>query len=144
MVTPLKHDNASARYDNDAGIVYVTYSGYLTGEASTAVYDWLGDVIQTVGIDKMRGEVFDFREVTEFLPDNLMDARRNSRRYNFRNDVRKLPVAMIVKDFYQEEILRGPMQNVRENARKTIVRNMDEALTFINDWHTQQAESDEA
>ena len=95
-------------------------------------------------MDNMRGEVFDFRDVTQFMPDNLMDARRNSRRYNVKNDVRRLPVAMIVKDFYQEEILRGPMQNVRENVRKTIVRNMDDALMFITNWHAQQTESDEA
>jgi hypothetical protein len=143
-ITPLQHDNARARYDSDSGIAHITYTGYLTGEASTAVYDWLADVTQAIGIENMRGEVFDFRDVTEFMPDNLMDARRNSRRYNVKNDVRRLPVAMIVKDFYQEEILRGPMQNVRENARKTIVRTMDDALGFIRDWHTQQTESDEA
>ena len=107
-IAPLKHDNASARYDSDSGIAYITYTGYLTGEASTVVYDWLADVTQAIGMANMRGEVFDFRDVTQFMPDNLMDARRNSRRYNVKNDVRGLPVAMVVKDFYQEEILRGP------------------------------------
>ncbi len=132
---PLQHPKAMARYDEETGIIYVNYSGLLDGETSTAVYNWLGDLTDAVGIEKMRGEVFDFREVTEFMPDNLMDARRNSRRYNLRNDIQRLPVAMIVKDFYQEEILRGPMQNVKENQRKTIVWSSEEALTFIQNWH---------
>lgn len=132
---PLKHPKATARYDEETGIIYVNYSGLLDGETSTAVYNWLGDLTAAIGIEKMRGEVFDFRDVTEFMPDNLMDARRNSRRYNMRNNIKQLPVAMIVKDFYQEEILRGPMQNVKENQRKTIVWSPEEALTFIEDWH---------
>ncbi len=141
---PLQHPKATARYDEETGIIYVNYSGLLDGETSTAVYNWLGDLTDAVGIEKMRGEVFDFRQVTEFMPDNLLEARRNSRRYNIRNDIKRLPVAMIVKDFYQEEILRGPMQNVRENQRKTVVWSMDEALQFIETWHEQQsAESEE-
>jgi hypothetical protein len=49
-------------------------------------------------------------------------------------------VAMVVKDFYQEEILRGPMQNVQENRRKSIVRSMDEARAFLDEWHTRADE----
>lgn len=133
-IEPLKHANASAHYDADSRIIYVSYNGYLSGESNNAVYEWLANVLDTLGLDQIQGEIFDFREVTEFLPDNLMDARRNSRRYNFKNDLRTLPVAMIVKDFYQEEILRGPMQNVEENKRKSIVRDMDAAQAFITNW----------
>ena len=64
-----------------------------------------------LGSENLYGEVWDFRDVQEFLPDNLMDARKKSRGLNLRINV-DFPVAMIVKDFYQEEILRGPMQNV--------------------------------
>ena len=44
---------------------------------------------------------------------------------------------MICANFYQEEILRGPMQNVPENQRKRIVRTEDEALEFIEEWHRE-------
>jgi hypothetical protein len=131
----LDHSNAQAYFDPETGIAHITYFGLLTAEASTAVYDWLADIAQKVGIEKIYGEIFDFREVTEFLPDNLLEARRKSKRYNLSNDIRQLPVAMIVKDFYQEEILRGPMQNVEENQRKTIVQNMDDAVQFLHQWH---------
>lgn len=131
-IPPLERKNASAYYDAKTGIAYITYRGYLDADASAAVYDWLADLDEAV--DHIYGEIFDFREVTEFMPDNLMEARKKSRRRNLRQDVQSLPVAMIVKDFYQEEILRGPMQNVPENQRKRIVRGMDEAHYFLQTW----------
>lgn len=134
-IPQLAHECASARFDEETGIVYIAYQGLLDNTASTAVYDWLGDLINSIGIDKIYGEIFDFREVAEFMPDNLIDARRNSRRYNMKNDVKKLPVAMIVKDFVQEEILRVPMQNVKENERKAIVHSMEDAEAFLHTWH---------
>ncbi|MCA9915514.1 MAG: hypothetical protein KC496_19305 [Anaerolineae bacterium] len=141
---PLQHPKATARYDEETGIIYVSYTGLLDGETSTAVYNWLGDLTDAIGIEQLRGEVFDFREVTEFMPDNLMEARRNSRRYNLRNDIKRLPVTMIVKDFYQEEILRGPMQNVKENQRKTVVWSPEEALSFIQSWHEDRSAEDDS
>lgn len=142
-ISPLKTEKANAYYDEESHIAFVKYSGLLTADESLAVYDWLGDLLQEVGLDNMYGEVFDFRKVSEFATDNLMDARRNSRRYNMRNNVRRLPVSMIVSNYYQEEILRGPMQNVEENKRKTIVWNMDDAIAFLNEWHEKQKQDKE-
>ena len=137
-VEPLQQENAQAHFDPESHIAYITYNGILTADTSVAVYDWLADLTEAVGIDNVYGEVFDFREVEEFMPDNLISARKNSRRMNMRNNVKKLPVAMVVKDFVQEEILRGPMQNPKENQRKRIVRTMDEALAFITSYRNQQ------
>jgi hypothetical protein len=140
-VPALNHPNATAEYNAEEGIAYITYNGNLTAEVTTVVYDWLSELIEAIGIDNMYGEVFDFRDVEEFMPDNLLQARRKSRGYNLRNDVKKLPVAMIVSNFYQEEILRGPMQNVEENKRKRIVRKMDDALAFLHEWHADEESS---
>jgi hypothetical protein len=141
-VTPLEHPNAKAHFDEDTRIAFIRYSGYLTAEVSTVVYDWLADVNQAYGVPY--GEVFDFRDVTEFMPDNILEARKKSRRRNLRGEVHHMPVAMIVKDYYQEEILRGPMQNVPENPRKTIVKAMDEALAFLHQWHARNPQADAA
>ncbi|GAB5492824.1 MAG: hypothetical protein Phog2KO_30390 [Phototrophicaceae bacterium] len=141
-ITSLNLDNASAEYAEDSKIAFIKYSGVLTAEESTAVYNWLADLVETVGLTDIYGEVFDFREVTEFAPDNLMEARRNSRRYNMRNRVHDLPVAMIISSFFQEEILRGPMQNVEENKRKAIVWEMEDAINFLDNWHAQQETSE--
>jgi hypothetical protein len=138
-IPPLQHPNASASYDAATRIAHIVYSGSLTAEASTAVYDWLADLAQAVGV--IYGEIFDFRQVTEFMPDNLMEARKKSRRRALKPQTQAVPVAMIVKDFYQEEILRGPMQNVPENHRKTIVHDLDSALAFLRQWHEQQSHS---
>lgn len=138
-IEPLKQDTVDAHLDADSGIVYITYRGVLSADVTTAVYNWLADVVQAVGIENLYGEIFDFCKVTEFLPDNLVAARRRSRRYNMRHNVRRLPVAMIVSNYYQEELLRGPLQNVEENQRKTIVRSLDEARAFLDRWHTHNA-----
>lgn len=134
---------ASAYYDKDTQIVFVTYQGELTADDSSTVYTWLNKLIQDVGIENIYGEIFDFRQVTEFMRDNLMDARKKSRGLNLRNPVQQFPVAMIVKDFYQEEILRGPMQNVPENIRKRIVQTPEEARAFLDEWHTQRTQQAE-
>lgn len=141
-IADLSMEKATAHYDQESKIARITYRGVLTAEESTAVYDWLGTLIEAVGIDGVYGEIFDFRDVTEFEPDNLMQARRNSRRHNLRNDGRRLPVAMIVSSFVQEEILRGPMQNVEQNTRKTIVWKEAEALAFLKQWNESQEEED--
>lgn len=142
-ISALKTDRASAYFDEETHIARIKYSGLLTADESLAVYDWLGDLLQEVGLDNIYGEIFDFRLVREFASDNLMEARRNSRRYNMRNNVRRLPVAMIVSNYYQEEILRGPMQNVEENKRKTIVWNEADAVAFLVEWHEKQKQEQE-
>lgn len=137
-IAPLEMEQASAHFDEESKIAFIKYNGVLSAEESTAVYNWLADLVEVVGLEGIYGEVFDFRKVEEFAADNLMQARRNSRRHNMRNNVRRLPVAMIISNFYQEEILRGPMQNVEENKRKALVQNMDEAVAFLNKWHEEQ------
>lgn len=141
-IAPLEHEQTTASYDAESKIAFIKYQGVLTADDSTAVYDWLADLVEAVGLTNIYGEIFDFREVTEFAPDNLMEARRNSRRYNMRNRVRHLPVAMIISSFYQEEILRGPMQNVEENKRKTVVWEMEDAVSFLDGWHAEQETSE--
>lgn len=131
--------NASARYDEESDLIRVTYRGVLDATATATVYSWLAELFKTLDADRVRGEVFDFREVTVFGPDNLMEARKKSRGFNLKMDTSHLPVAMIVANFYQEEILRGPMQNVPENQRKVIVHTEAEANEFIDNWHREKA-----
>ncbi|MCU0513362.1 MAG: hypothetical protein MUE40_12425 [Anaerolineae bacterium] len=136
---PLETPGASAYYDSETRIVHITYRGYLTSEASSVVYAWLKKLVEEVGEENIYGEIFDFRPVLEFMPDNLMDARKKARGLNLRMEL-LFPVAMVVKDFYQEEILRGPMQNVPENTRKRIVRSPEEARAFFEEWHARHHE----
>ena len=135
FIQPLDTPNASAGYNEEHNIVWVTYRGLLGAEATASVYHWLADFFEANDNRALDGEVFDFRKVETFGPDNLFEARKKSRGFNLKQDVSTLPVAMICANFYQEEILRGPMQNVPENNRKTIVKTEAEALNFIANWH---------
>jgi len=137
-VQPLATPNASARYDEERNVVWVTYTGLLDAGATASVYRWLAEFFEARDNQSIDGEVFDFRKVDTFGPDNLFEARKKSRGFNLKQDVSTLPVAMICANFYQEEILRGPMQNVPENNRKTIVKTEAEALTFIENWHKER------
>ena len=137
----LETDMASAHYDEESRIVRVTYRGVLDGEASGSVYAWLQMLFMSVGVENIYGEIFDFRDVKEFSADNLMTARQKSRTINLRMNTRRIPVSMIVKDIYQEQILRGPMKNVPENPRKRIVHSMDEAKAFLEEWHSLNTEA---
>ncbi|MCA9893610.1 MAG: hypothetical protein KC615_11545 [Anaerolineae bacterium] len=136
VIRPLETNTAYATYDETTHIVYVTYRGSLDSDASSAVYEWLNQLIEMVGTESIFGEIWDFRNVDQFMPDNLQDARKNSRIMNLKQNTGRFPVAMIVKDYYQEEILRGPMKNVPENTRKAIVRSTEAGLAFLQEWHS--------
>ena len=136
-IDPLETNTASAHYDDDHNVVWITYRGLLDAEATAKVYNWLAEFFEDHGDNEISGEVFDFRGVNTFGPDNLFEARKKSRGFNLKQNMSDIPVAMICANFYQEEILRGPMQNVPENPRKTIVHSEAEALQFIRDWHSE-------
>lgn len=139
LIQPLETDNATVKYDEERNVIWVKYRGLLDATATAKVYSWLAEFFNAPDNNMVYGEVFDFRDVETFGPDNLFEARKKSRGFNLTQNVSDLPVAMICANFYQEEILRGPMQNVPENNRKMIVHDEDEALQFIFDWHKERA-----
>jgi len=131
-MNPLKTEHAQAHFDPQTRLVHVTYTGDLDGDATVAVYDWLDQLYHEVDISSIRGQVFDFQKVTSFAQDNLVLARRNSNRMNMKTDVTHCPVALVIGDFYHEEILRTGMRIREENVRKRIVWNHEDALAFID------------
>lgn len=136
--SPLELEKVSAKYDPEKRIAYITYRGDLGADASSAAYQWLNELIQVIGIENLYGEIFDFRDVRTFMPENLIDARKNSRWLNLRLEL-TFPVAMVVSDTVQHEILRGPMRNVPGNVRKRIVESMEDAHAFLDEWHRQNS-----
>ena len=134
---PLNTDQATAFFDYDSRLIRVAYRGNLGSGAAEQVYDWIEQLIQTVGIGAIAGEIFDFTAVTSFDPGNLQTARKVSKKLNMTTDTSHLPVAMIIANFYQEEILRSPMRVLPEMERKRIVWSEQEALDFIGWWNAQ-------
>lgn len=133
----LEIERAIATYDPQTRIVTVVYRGMLDAETNATVYGWLEQLYEHIGADTLWGQVFDFRGVTEFGEDNLKAARRNSSRMNMRTKVTNWPVALIVNDFYHEEILRSSMRVAAENVRKRIVWSEQDALNFLHEWHAE-------
>ncbi|MEM6282446.1 MAG: hypothetical protein AAF787_09665, partial [Chloroflexota bacterium] len=102
-------------------------------------YKWLGDLIVCIGTERLYGEIFDFRDVRSFSTDNLIDARKKSRKMNIMMNTQDFPVAMVVANDMQEQILRGPMRIMEENPRKRIVHATEDALAFLDEWHNRSA-----
>lgn len=141
-IQSLNERQVTAHYDEEQRIAYVAYSGILEAGASSAAYQWLADLIEAIGVESLYGEIFDFTAVRQFQPDNLIDAKKNSRKLNLKVNIHDTPVAMVVRDAVQEEILRGPMRNVPENKRKRIVYSEEDALAFFQEWHSEEKSLD--
>lgn len=140
-VESLQVEQATAYFDEERRYIRVAYRGSLGSDVTVQVYDWIDRVVKQIGVDGILGEIFDFSEVTEFQPENLQTARKTSKRMNVRLDTSSLPVALVVKTFYQEEILRGAMQIAPGHARKRIVKSEAEALAFIEEWSALRKDS---
>jgi len=137
----LEIPNATAIYDEATHVAKIEYRGTLVGDVTIQVYDWLDDLYRDVRLESIVGQIFDFRKVQAFEESNLSTARRTSNRMNMRVDTSNIPVALLVNDFYHEEILRGSMRIPAEHVRKRIVWSEDDAWTFIKNWHSKENET---
>lgn len=135
----LEIPNATATYDPETRVARIEYRGILDGDVTIQVYDWLDEIYRDFGIDNMLGQIFDFRKVQSFEESNLTTARRTSNRMNMRVDTSNIPVALLVNDFYHEEILRGSMRIPAEHVRKRIVWSEEDAWAYIKNWHAEKS-----
>ena len=140
-IQPLVSEQATAYYNEEQHIIWVTYSGVLGADVTVQVYDWLNRLILAIGVDQIYGQIFDFSAVTEFQESNLQTARKTSKRMNIKVDTSHIPVALVVGNFYQEEILSGPMRVEAGHIRKRIVHSEAEALAFIEAWNLEHRET---
>lgn len=131
----LEIQQAAAHYDDTTRLVRIVYHGELGAEVTRQVYDWLEELYEAVGTDAIYGQIFDFRKVTQFLDENLQAARRASKIANIRMDTSRFPVALLISDFYHQEILRSAMRVTPDNERKRLVWSEAEALEFFQQWH---------
>ena len=132
MITPLKTEAVTARYDDDLRLVIVTYRHVLSPDVTASVYRWLGELIARIPVENARGSIYDFRSVTDFQLGNLSTAQTRSRNLNINVDLSKHAVALLVAGMYQEQMVRVSMRVTPQETRKRIVKSEDEALAFIN------------
>ena len=135
----LEIEKATAYFEEDTGVVRVAYKGELTADVNGAVYAWLDELLNEIGLESVYGEIFDFRKVTEFAPDNLKTARRTSSKLNMKMDTSQIPVALLISDAAHQEVFHSSMRISPQNLRRRIVWSEDEAYAFLDEWHSQQS-----
>ncbi|MFN8371789.1 MAG: hypothetical protein U0694_02785 [Anaerolineae bacterium] len=132
----------TAYWEETQGVFYVVYRGVLTSSVTHAVYEWTTEFAQVVNVEEVRGAVYDFRQVTDAETGNLAAVHRESRNLNVRVDTSHTAVALIVETVHQEQIVRISMQVTPGHERKRIVKSMDEALKFIDEYHMKHSATD--
>lgn len=135
--------NVHAYFDEGRGISFITYKGILDGAVTAQLYGWVKTLITLIPPDATRGVIFDFREVTQFAQGNLTTAQRQSREINQKEDQSNHPVALIVGNLYQEQMVKVSMKISPLEDRKRLVYTPEEALTYIETWHTQRPPVDD-
>lgn len=117
------------------GILRVSYTEKVTSEVTSAIYQWGWKLSESVGTENIYGMITDFRDVESFAPQSLGTALKESRRINQAFDLRRLPVALIVKNMYQEQLVNISTDLSGHPDRMKIVYSVEEALAFIDQWH---------
>lgn len=136
-IPALDEERVSAHFDAEKGISFITYRGVLDATTTRQMYAWVGDLLNVIGPDATRGVVIDFREVKRFTRDNLYTTRRQSSDINESTDNSGHPVALIVANYYQDQMVRVSMMATPGERRKRVVNTRDEALSFINNWQAK-------
>jgi hypothetical protein len=138
----LETENVTASYDPQTGLLFVTYRGVMTPDVTVAFYRWLGDLIKTASPDdlmKARGSIYDFRQVKQFAASNISTAQRQSQQVNHAADMSHIPVALITESLLQTEWVRVTMKIMPDQDRKRVVKSMEEAVAFIDQFHARRA-----
>ncbi len=131
-----------AYFDDETGIVHVTYRGVLSPDITAQVYKWMMESVQHLDVKDIIGGIYDFREVRDFNKGNLATAHRESRNFNVKVDVSSIPAALIVETLFQEQMVKVSMQLTPGQDRKRIVKSMDDAVEFIKQFRKRQTKTD--
>jgi hypothetical protein len=134
-------DKAKCHYDTEQGILYVDYFNELTPEVTAQIYSHIWKLFGIVGVEAVRGAVFDFRPVTKFYYGNISTVQRSSTTLNVNYDMNHIAVALIVDGPYQENTVRVSMRVTPQEHRKRVVFSREEGLAFIEAFHKKRTQS---
>jgi hypothetical protein len=138
----LETENVGASYDAEKGLLFVTYRGVMTPDVTVAFYRWLGELLKTASPEdlmKARGSIYDFRQVKQFAASNISTAQRQSQQVNHAADMSHIPVALITETSLQTEWVRVTMKIMPDQDRKRVVKSMEDAIGFIDNFHAKRA-----
>ena len=132
----------TAYFDPTSRLTHVIYRGSMTAKMTIDVYRWIIDFANHLAESerkKVRGSIYDFREVTGFSDYSISTVQRESKQLNFNLDVSKIPVALLVESMMQENMIRVAMKVTAQEYRKRIVFSEEEALAFFEEFHASLA-----
>src|SRR5689334_13798290 len=136
MVVPrIDTQTLTTDFDPVQRVVYIRFSGSLTPDIVTRLYDWINALTEALGAEHIRGVVNDMRGMRFLQSYSLGMLAKASRKANAKHDFSHLPTAYIVSSLFQDQIARMAIR-VAPN-RRAIVHSDEEALRFIDDWHKQ-------
>ena len=135
---PIENENGSIRWDAEKQIIFGSYGQVITEQSTANGYHAWGKIIQAVGVENVRGAVLDFRPVERWEKGNVSVAQGQSYRINTKLDLSRMPMAMIVRTAFQEQMVRFSMKATPGEERKRIVHSMEEALAFIASFHVDK------
>jgi hypothetical protein len=138
----MENPQVVAYWEDTQNIFYVTYRGVLSQDVTTQVYQWMIETAQALKGQEVRGGIYDFRQVKEAESGNLAAVHRESRNFNVKVDTSNIPIALIVDNIHQEQIVRISMQVTPGQKRKAIVKSMDDAIRFIQTYHGKPSKTD--
>ena len=121
--------------DDETQIARVAYPEHLTPQVTIDMYAWFDELASQVGITSLKGCIFDFCNVKQFHPGNARAAQRESKKINSKYDLRRFPVAFLVRNMSQEQMLRVSMRLTQNSDRLRIIHNESQAVEYIQEWH---------
>ncbi len=126
--------NVTAHFDVQTGYLYVSYRDVISAETTASVYAWGAELAKLVGITAIKAMLVNFQAVSKFDYNNLRTASKASRTINQEFDLSHLPVALIVKNMYQEQMVGISMKLMDQTQRMQMVYTEEEALKFVVNW----------
>jgi hypothetical protein len=136
VLTILDTPQVTGYYDDVNRLAYITYYDTLTGDVTADVYAWMFRVCDHYGTKHIHYCVFDFRRVTRFDHGNTRKIGQSSGQMNVSYDLSHVPVPLIVHDG-NEQLVRMAMHLTPQEKRKRIVKSLDEAWTFMNEYRQE-------
>ncbi len=133
-VQPLHTESLHCYVDEAQHILYIVYQGVVTAETTAQAYGWMMRHATPEIIAWLRGALFDFRKVTRFAVGNLSAVQKKSREINTTQRI-ETPIAMVVQQVHQEQMVYIGMKVSPNETNKRMVRTVEEATAFFNEYN---------
>jgi hypothetical protein len=133
----LETEEVSAYYDEEQQIAFITYKEVVTRAATEQAYAWALRNFPLTDVSKARGSIDDFRQVKRFAVGNLGAVQKNNFQVSRSGHFDNHPVALLVETHMQEMSVRTVMLITIGEERKRVVRTVEEAFQFFDEFHAQ-------